>query len=239
MSHYCCRYYCYNLNIILLLSLLLLLYYSVKETNVINEQPQNSTTFIKIKRDKINHDDSINTDVIINKKSKRVLKIPRTFTKDQIAKESSSSNNNNDDDDIMNKFKYHDHYDSDGKKINDNNGQDNHIIYINNFTTTASTENQKDDSDINEINDDNDNKNMDGKSVSFNLNNDIVNSNNHKHNNSNNNSSDNNNNNNENSIIVSGNNSPGSERPVSPVGLSRRTTAVKFKTTSTSTGVGK
>lgn len=172
-----------------------------------------------MKRDPINHDVSINSDAIISRKSKRSLQIPRTFTKDQIVKVGSS--NSDDDDNCVNKnFKYHDHYDSDGKKIN-NNGIDNHITYINTFSTsTNNNNNQKDDTDDSKHNDNKD-QNMDDKIVS-----DI-----------------NNNNNNSSSSIgnimtVSGTTSLGGERPVSPVGLSRRTTAVKFKATST-TGVGK
>jgi hypothetical protein len=179
-----------------------------------------------MKRDPMNHDDSINSDAIISRKSKRSLKIPRTFTKDQIVKVSSSNSDDDDDDDddncITKNFKYHDHYDSDGKKIN-NNGIDNHITYINAFTTSTNDNNniQKDDTDDSKHNDNTD-QNMHDKIVS-----DI-----------NNNNSSSIGNINENIMTVSGNTSLGGERPVSPVGLSRRTTAVKFKAIST-TSVGK
>ena len=176
----------------------------------------------------MNHDDSINSDAIISRKSKRSLKIPRTFTKDQIVKVSSGNSDDDDDDDdncITKNFKYHDHYDSDGKKIN-NNGIDNHITYINTFTTSTNdnNNNQKDDTDDSKHNDNTD-QNMHDKIVS-----DI--------NNNNNNSNISIGNINENIMTVRGNTSLGGERPVSPVGLSRRTTAVKFKAIST-TSVGK
>jgi len=179
-----------------------------------------------MKRDPMNHDDSINSDAIISRKSKRSLKIPRTFTKDQIVKVSSGNSDDDDDDDdncITKNFKYHDHYDSDGKKIN-NNGIDNHITYINTFTTSTNdnNNNQKDDTDDSKHNDNAD-QNMHDKIVS-----DI----------NNNNSSSSIGNINENIMTVRGNTSLGGERPVSPVGLSRRTTAVKFKAIST-TSVGK
>jgi hypothetical protein len=182
-----------------------------------------------MKRDQINHDDSINSDAIISRKSKRSLKIPRTFTKDQIVKVGSYDDDDDDDNCINKNFKYHDHYDSDGKKIN-NNGIDNHITYINTFTTMG-------DSDDSKHNDSKD-QNMGDKIVSFNLNNDDENNNNDKSPDNNNNSSSSIGNINENIMTSSGNTSPGGERPVSPVGLSRRTTAVKFKSIST-TGVGK
>ena len=205
-------------------SLFYFIYCSIKENNEEHEQTKNSTNSSKMKRDPMNHDDSINSDAIISRKSKRSLKIPRTFTKDQIVKVGSSNSDDGDDDNCITKnFKYHDHYDSDGKKIN-NNGIDNHITYINTFTTSTNdnNNNQKDDTDDSKHNDNTD-QNIHDKIVS-----DI----------NNNKSSSSIGNINENIMTVSGNTSLGGERPVSPVGLSRRTTAVKFKAIST-TSVGK